>query len=218
MSDDGEKKKQSPLVWILGGCAGVTMLGLCVMCVGPGFASWIFSGSDLFGSSVTPVAYPAPLVPAIDAAGLTGGPVVPASTGPVRPANGTNDLDPLTDLAPRRVFFLITGAEGARAPAIGTQCTAEVERRVDGSGGYRCHADVTCGAVLLYGGDAQGFFPCQLLMDPRRNVTGSDTSLTAGDGDALFEIDTTVDRVHLADDATGAQGQYRIDGTVLRIE
>jgi hypothetical protein len=215
MSDDGEKKKQSPLVWVLGGCAGVTLLGLCAMCVGPGIVSWLFT-ADLFGSSTTPIAYPPP-IPAYDAAGLEG-PVLPPISGPVRPAGGVNDVDPLTDLASRRVVFLITRADGARAPAVGTECTASIERRVEGTGGYRCHADVTCGATLLYGGESQGFFPCQLVMDPRRNVTGSDTAMTGGDGDALFEIDTTVDRVHLEDDGGGTLGVYNIDGTVLRIE
>ena len=44
MSDGEDRKKQSPLTWVLGGCGGVLLLGVCLVCIGPSFFGMAMMG------------------------------------------------------------------------------------------------------------------------------------------------------------------------------
>jgi hypothetical protein len=214
VSDGEEKKKQSALVWVLGGCGGVLVLGVCLTCVGPSAISAVMMGGDLFGSSVPPAMPATPVYP-YDAAALTGGPVLPDPSGPIRPPFAF--VDPSQDLRPRVVRFVVASASGAPGVTPGMECSAVVERRMRTAADYWCKTQVRCGDVLLYGGADHGFFPCQLLMNERRDVTGSDGETFASDGDGAFEIDTTVNRITVRD-VGGALGEFSVVGDVTAIE
>jgi hypothetical protein len=215
VADGEERKKQSPLVWVLGGCGGVLVLGVCIACIGPSVFGMAMMGlDDMSFGGTPPVPTPWP-VETYDAAGLTGGPVLPLPAGPIRPSLA--QLDPSQDLAPRRVRFVIASVAQSTRFSVGQECVAVIERRMLEGSDYRCHADVSCGEMVLYGGPSQGFFPCQMLMNDRRDVTGSDDASTEVDGDAEFRIDTTISHIAMRD-TTGALGEYNIAGTMLAIE
>lgn len=169
------------------GC-GIALL--VSMCFGP-------SLFGLFGAFWARSAYEMPVAPP---------PPPPASAGVGGPHM---PLPPGASLGPSllpRVSLVLTVAEtsGASGVVVGDTCALEVDYD-SSTPGLECHASLSCGMDVLYGGETQGFFPC----DPGAGLdglhTGIDGAPTAEDGDARFWI--SHERVELSDSSEGPRGE-----------
>jgi len=113
------------------------------------------------------------------------------------------------------VTMTVRAAAGHTGVPLGATCTFPVEQGQPAAGVNNCRAMVDCGGVHLYGAEpGTGFFPCPTFSTSPAVVVGADTATTQADRDPTFALDTRAGTVSIADDAQGALGAFRLDGTV----
>lgn len=197
------QSNNNALIWGLVGCAGLLILGLCVA---TGVGAWFYLERVEQEASGPVVTVPGPAQPP----GV--GPAQPPGPGPMLPP------PPSMEPNPRMVTATITTTSGTAPVGVGTTCSFAVERHARSAPpGYWCRAQITCGGLLLYGGPAAGFFPCELHEQPRRDVVGRDDSTTAMDTDASMELDTRQGTLTIRDDASGPFGAYSVEARVTDV-
>ena len=195
-----------PGLWLLLGCGGLLLAGLCLVPPGVIFLAW--QGDD--SPEVTPTD-PA-IDPAIDPATA---PVPPPSTPLPGPANPPPP-DPGTTSA-RNVVVRITESN-VSGVAVGSTCSFPVTRHDRPDGTFWCRAEVRCGGQLLYGGGTAGYFDCTLYEQPQRHVVGQDFGTSGSDTDAAFRIDTLRAEMEIRDDPRGRLGAFLVRGTVTSVQ
>lgn len=202
----GEPQSNSALIWVLVGCAGLLVLGLCGA---TGFGVWRY----LEASTTAPYPGPAPVPTPMPTPPYPAPPSGPApGPGPSLPA------PPQMGVSPRTVTATVTSVTGSSPVAVGATCGFNVERHTrPDPPGFWCRAQITCGGTLLYGGPSAGFFPCQLFEQPRRDVTGEDDMTTASDTDAAMRIDTRTGTLSIRDDSAGTHGQYTVEARITDV-
>ncbi len=198
------QQKSNTVVWVVVGCAGLLVLGLCVA---GGVAYWWFTRETLLGPDDIPVTFPQGPPPAVPDGSGSG-----AGSGPMLPPPPAMQPDV------RTVSATVTATTGAAPVAVGTTCQFVVERhpRPDPPG-FWCRAQISCGGVLLYGGPSAGFFPCELYEQPRRDVVGRDDDTTAADTDAAMSLDTRQGTLSIRDDTSGPHGVYSLEARVTEV-
>ncbi len=196
-------------LYLLLGCAGLIVTGLCVA-TGVGF--WMMGTTSSVAPISVPVA-PTPVpVPPVAPPNTGPGPALPPPPGPALPP------PPAMGVAPRIVTAVVGATTGAAPVATGSECTFTVERHSRAAPpGYWCRTQINCGGNLLYGGPTAGFFECSLYEQPRRNVVGEDTQTTTFDSDAAMRIDTTNNTVTVRDDTAGAFGEFTVDFQITNV-
>lgn len=196
-----EGEKDNGALYVLLGCAGLLIVGLCAA---SGLGVWMV----VQRSSVPPVAYPSgPAMP----------PPVPPPVAPTVPPPGTPlppgpALPPPPDFgfSPAIIRATVESVEGTSPVAVGATCEFTVERHARPEPpGYWCRTQIACGGRLLYGGPTAGYFPCELGDSPR-TVVGRDIEATSVDTDAAMELDTTTGVLSVRDDVAGPYGSYAI--------
>ena len=210
-----EGEKDNGALYVLLGCAGLLIVGLCVA---TGIGTWMVfeqTSSPVYGPT-TPAPYvppPTPVVPVPPtgpgAPGTPGGPGGP-SVGPALPP-------PPSFAPPALVRATVEGIEGASPVAVGSACEFTVERHPEPSqpSGYWCRTQIVCGGRLLYGGPSAGYFPCTLSEGAPRTVVGRDVETTSSDTDAAMTLDTTTGELTVLDDASGPFGAYTVRARVV---
>jgi hypothetical protein len=199
-----EGEKDNTALYVLLGCAGLLVLGLCAA---TGVGVWMVMEQ---ASSAPPVAYPMP-------PGPVPGPTVPTPPPPVAPSPfpptpGPALPPPPSFAPPMLVRATIDSIEGASPVAVGTACEFTVERQPspEQPSGYWCRTQIVCGGRLLYGGPSAGFFPCTLGEGTPRTVVGQDVETTSVDTDASMTIDTSTATLTIRDDSAGPFGAYGV--------
>lgn len=198
-----EGEKDNTALYVLLGCAGLLVLGLCAA---TGVGVWMVMEQ---ASSAPPVAYPTPApIP---------GPTVPTPPPPIAPtpfppSTGPALPPPPSFAPPMLVRATIDSIEGASPVAVGTACEFTVERQPspEQPSGYWCRTQIVCGGRLLYGGPSAGFFPCTLGEGTPRTVVGQDVETTSVDTDASMSIDTSTATLTIRDDSAGPFGAYGV--------
>ena len=199
-------------VWVLVGCAGLLILGLCVLA---GFGAWLFYGYREVSQLGDPAPTPGPALPPDPGPALPPdpGPALPPDPGPVLPP------PPAMDQNPRTVTATVTATTGSAPVSVGTSCSFDVERHPRAEPpGFWCRAQIRCAGILVYGGSNAGYFPCELFDEPRRDVVGVDDSTTATDTDAAMSLDTREGTLTIRDDASGPYGAYSIEARVTLVQ
>lgn len=195
-----EPQSNNTLIWVLVGCAGLLVLGLCGA---TGFGVWLYLEDSRTAAPMpvpTPTPYPAP------PSGPAPGP------GPALPA------PPQMGASPRTITATVTSVTGSSPVAVGATCGFNVERHTrPDPPGFWCRAQISCGGTLLYGGPSAGFFPCQLFEQPRRDVTGEDDMMTGSDTDAAMRLDTRAGTLSIRDDSAGPHGQYTLEARITDV-
>ncbi|MEM9069910.1 MAG: hypothetical protein AAGE52_15465 [Myxococcota bacterium] len=188
--------QNNTVIWVLIGCAGLLVLGLCVA---TGIGVWMYMGQD---STVvtTPPAYPQPQ------------PIPQPGPGPALPP------PPTMDVSPRMVTASVSSVGGSAPVQAGASCGFAVERHPHPDPpGYWCRAQIVCNGLLLYGGGNSGYFPCSLHDQPRRDVVGRDEQTTAQDTDASMILDTQQGTLTIRDDASGPHGAYTLEARITAV-
>lgn len=117
-----------------------------------------------------------------------------------------------------RARLRVTSSTTSAAPAA-SLCDVDLSRAGPGGGGLRttellltrCKLRVKCGGEVLVGEAHNGFFDCEIGLEPRRFIRGHDDLPTSGDNDASFAIDTEAGTLRVADDRVSA-GAYSLEG------
>lgn len=207
----GPDEGAGPGLWLLLGCGGLVLVGLCLIPPGVIFFAW-HAGEEAAGPVVTPVdpaLEPAP-DPALD----------PAPRPPPGPSLGSGPSNPPPPdpgaTSARSVTVNITESN-VSGVAVGSTCTFPITRHDRPDGTFWCRAEVRCGGRLLYGGGSAGYFDCTLYEQPQRHVVGQDLSTSAADMDAAFRIDTLRSELEIRDDARGRLGAFLVRGTVASV-
>lgn len=202
-----EGEKDNGALYVLLGCAGLLVLGLCVA---TGVGVWMVMEQ---ASTVAPM-YPTPPGP-IPSPSVPS-PTVPSPTlpnpTPFPPPTGPALPPPPSFAPPLLVRATIESVEGASPVAVGTTCEFTVEKQPspDQPSGYWCRTQIVCGGRLLYGGPTAGYFPCTLGEGSARTVVGQDPETTSVDTDGSMMIDTSTSMLTIGDDAAGVFGTYAV--------
>jgi hypothetical protein len=175
---------------VLIGC-GVALL--VTLCFGP---TLIGLGAGMFARSVS-VAPTGPPPPPPASAG-EGGPHMPLPPGAVIGPVGVANVS---------LALTVDGATGRSGVAAGDSCTLDFVYDTSELG-LQCHASLSCGSLLVYGGTSQGYFPCDPTPGSDGLHTGIDGAPTSEDGDPRFWISS--ERVEVSDDAEGPLGEMWI--------
>ena len=176
------------LIWVLIGCAGFLVLGLCGF---SGLAVWLYL--DRQEEFTDPFPAPPP------------------------PADPTPFPTDAVQETPREITATVTNVTGNAPVQVGTMCHFSVERRPSFDG-YWCLTQINCGAARLYGdGVNNGFFNCTLHEQPRRDVVGADTEMTSNDTDAAMQLDTRQGKLQLSDDNAGMHGAYTLEARITDV-
>ena len=217
MSDAGGGQSNN-LMYVLVGCAGLLVLGLCAA---TGYGVYIVVEGSRRAAVAPPVAPPVPAPAPAPPPGPPGVGPVPAPPGGGGPAPGPA-LPPPPDFGgpPRVVRATVRTVTGSRPAEPGASCSFAVERHARPEPpGYWCRAQILCAGKLLYGGPQSGYFPCTLQEGTRRDVSGQDGQTTSQDTDASMQLDTRLGQARLVveDDATGPHGEYRLEAEVIEV-
>lgn len=194
------KTNQTPYILLAAGCGVLFLLSLC--CV-PGAAFYAYQTAE--EPEPVLVDWEPPVEPAQEPRPLGPPPAPVSPTDPNVPAF-------------RTVVVQITEAQGLSSPAVGSQCSFQVERRSRRDGTFWCHTAIVCGGRALFGNEQMGYFDCTLYEGAQRHVVGEDTETTAASRDPAFRIDTLNEQFEIRDDATGANGAFVLRGRVLGVD
>lgn len=187
------EEKGSGLLFVLLGCAGVCLLGLCAT---TGVAAYLVMrdrGSLFADEGGASTGEPSGKPPSDD---------VPA--GPPGP--------PLPRL---RVAAEVGSVTGNVVPR-GSRCLFDVEPPADPQS--MCRAQVVCGGQLVYGGQSAGYFQCTVTPGTPAAIAGGDDQTTSGDGDGAMAIDTAARRLTVRDDDRGPHGAFELEATIESVE
>ena len=200
-------------VGVAAGCGVVVLAGMCI-------AGGLFFSLNASSAPRPPpiTGYPNPYPPLPPLPPPTFLPLPPSLVPPPPPLpSGTSEAP--GDRAPRTVRATITSMTGAAGVSVGQTCEFNVERRdSDDGAGFACNAQIVCGGHLLYGGPMGGFFPCTLFTAPTHGVVGTDPNTTGQDGDAAMSVDSVQSRLEIWDDASGANGEFRVIAHIVSCE
>ncbi len=185
--------KSGTLMWVFGGCIGLFFFGGCVL----SFGINIFSG--LFDPGVGYAVPTAPVGTTTGQGAARGGPILPR----LGPAPGSRQEPPPSI----QISARIVETTGTLPLSEGDRCEFSVVRRERAGGDFWCRAQVMCGEQLLYGAANTGYFDC--VFEPPI-VRGEDTGSTAVNTDPEFAIDTGTGVLTLADDSSGAFGEFTL--------
>jgi hypothetical protein len=231
-----ESRSAAGPAFLVFGCLGLLVISLMVASVGMVmivFRAASEAPADRMVVGPMDPGWPAPPVP------------VPAAPAPPLPASeplaapmpepiAAPDVEPFVEVEPipatpppalaaltRTVVARITRVSGNTAGLRrGGTCRFPIDRvdtTPDGTF-YRCRARASCGEVLVYGGPTSGYFDCTLDAPPSLHVRGADTSTSADDSDAAFDIDTHAGRLSIRDDAEGQNGAFTLEARVVGVE
>lgn len=193
--------KGSTMLWVLVGCAGILMLGMCGF---TGAAAYFAARPDAFpfapGTEVAPASAP-PDKP------------LPGGGGPIGPP----DLPGSEPGAPIAVTAAVVRSSGSAPVADGTRCGFAVEQHDRDDGSTWCRTQIVCAGRVLYGGRNAGYFECTFEAGADPIVAGADPMTTRDDGDAAMEIDTRQGSLTIRDDAAGAFGVYTVEARVVDV-
>ncbi|MBC7171655.1 MAG: hypothetical protein H5U40_04475 [Polyangiaceae bacterium] len=184
--------KGSGLLYVLLGCAGLCVVGLCAA-TGLG-VYMVTRDSASAGGAVDPMMKP------------------PAAQGAL-PSRDTPPAGP----SPRRLRVTAHVVSGrGSAVARGSSCLFDVEPLSDAPS--TCRAQIVCGGKLVYGGQSAGYFPCAISPGAPTHVAGRDGQTSAEDGDAAMAIDTAAGTLSVRDDAAGPHGPFAFEARVESVE
>jgi len=222
VADNGSSTK-----WIIIGCAGLGLVGLC--CIGGGgFAYYRYMEAE--EESLRMVREMERRAAEEEAARQR------AEEEEMRRMQEAAELEqmlrfpPPLSISPRRtrdhntrsIVARVTHAQGAAQATAGDECRFDVtvENR-DDEIGYWCRAKVECAGQRLYGVDEprrNGFFPCEITRRPE-GVAGEDRNTSSEGGDAAFQIDTRVRRMYVIDDDQSmVGGAFRIEAAITSVD
>jgi hypothetical protein len=182
-----DEKRGNGLLWSLVGCGALLFVGLCAGLFAGGY--FAYQRARTAGPGIpqsTPGTEPLPDKP---------------PTGQFAPPDPRQARQP-----PLELTATVTRVTGSLAGRVSRSCRFVVEAtETPGS----CRTQITCDAILVYGGATAGYFPCR-FDSAARTVSGADTQTTTDDGDGAMTVDTASRTLQIHDDASGTNGEFSI--------
>lgn len=208
MGQDGEK---SGTIYLLLGCAGLLIVGLCVA---TGVGIWLV----LERAEPPPGPGPAVAVPAVPQPPLPFEPPKPP-VDPIEPPRGPAlPPPPAFGATPLVIRANVDEIDGSRPVEPGVSCEMTVERHtLPSPPGFWCRTQILCGGKLLYGGPQAGYFYCDWSNPAVRHVRGEDGETYRIDNDAAMALDTRAQTLTIRDDDGGAHGAYTLRARVTEV-